>query len=124
MSIPEETQKYKDVVWDFLLEHSDILDSGSVFVKFHTSGRKNFENRVYARYKYGYHREDVVTKGQDQEEKRRDYELKKAVKKARYEERKKLSKKTNKIKKVYASIKTIIKRSWTTPETPANEKGD
>jgi len=95
--------------------YSDILDSGSVFVKFHTSGRKNFENRVYSRYKYGYHREDVEAKSDLQEEKRREYEVKKAVKKARYDERKKLSKKNNKLKKLYASIKAIIKGGRATP---------
>lgn len=55
----KELQDYKDAVWQFLIEHSDITDGGSLFVKFHTSGRKNFENRVKAREVYGYQRQDT-----------------------------------------------------------------
>lgn len=54
-----ELQAYKDAVWQFLIEHSDITDGGSLFVKFHTSGRRNFENRVKAREVYGYERHDT-----------------------------------------------------------------
>lgn len=54
-----ELEAYKDAVWQFLIEHSDITDGGSLFVKFHTSGRKNFENRIKAREVYGYKRHDT-----------------------------------------------------------------
>jgi len=54
-----ELQAYKDAVWQFLIEHSDITDGGSLFVKFHTSGRKNFENRIKGRAVYGYERYDT-----------------------------------------------------------------
>lgn len=54
-----ELQAYKDAVWQFLIEHSDITDGGSLFVKFHTSGRRNFENRIKGRAVYGYERKDT-----------------------------------------------------------------
>lgn len=50
--------EYRDAVWAFLLEHSDIAPNGKIFVKFHADSRKNIENRIKARYKYEYHRED------------------------------------------------------------------
>lgn len=50
--------EYKSAVWDFVLEHCDITDNGTIFVKFHTSDRLNFENRILSRLKYGYHRKD------------------------------------------------------------------
>lgn len=57
----DELQRYKNATWDFLMEHCDILGSGSIFVKFHTDSRKDFERRVKAR-RNGYHREDVRAK--------------------------------------------------------------
>ena len=54
-----ELQAYKNAVWQFLIEHSDITDGGSLFVKFHTSGRRNFENRIKGRSVYGYERKDT-----------------------------------------------------------------
>lgn len=50
--------EYRDAVWAFLLEHSDITEEGKIFVKFHGDSRRNIENRIKARYKYEYHRED------------------------------------------------------------------
>ena len=50
--------EYRDAVWAFLLEHSDIAPNGKIFVKFHADSRKNIENRIKARYKYEYHREE------------------------------------------------------------------
>lgn len=85
----EDIQKYKDAVWDFLMEHSDILESGAVFVKFHTSGRRNFENRVIGRLKYGYHRGDPVEKNKTHEGLRKHFEETKRAKKERYEKEKK-----------------------------------
>lgn len=54
----EELEAFKDALWDFILEHSDIERSGSFFTKFHSDGRANIERRIMARAKYGYHRED------------------------------------------------------------------
>lgn len=56
-----EIQAYKDAVWDFMLEHSDILEGGGIFIKFHADGRGNFEKRIRARLKYDYHRIDIRT---------------------------------------------------------------
>ena len=53
-----ELESYKDAVWDFMLEHCDLTERGSLFVKFHASDRRNFENRIKARWKYDYHRKD------------------------------------------------------------------
>lgn len=104
MSMNHETHRYttdikgyQDAVWDYLLEHSEITESGKIFVKFHTDGRKNFENRVLSRWKYNYHREDVRAKAlklqetklqhlKNQKEKKEKY---KAEKKARIEKLKK-----------------------------------
>ena len=55
----DELKTYKQAVWDFILEHCDITDEGSHFVKFHIKNRRNFENRVKARWKYDYHRKDT-----------------------------------------------------------------
>jgi len=54
-------QKYKDAVWDYLLEHSDITKGGSLFVKFHTKSRSTFEGHVNSRIG-GYHRGDPVVR--------------------------------------------------------------
>ncbi len=63
-----EIDKYKDAVWAFIVEHCDVTESGKLFVKFHMDNRKNFENRVWARYKYEYHREDWQAKDKWKEE--------------------------------------------------------
>lgn len=57
MRINKELEAWKDAYWDYLLEHSDIQESGALFVKFHTRNRKKFEGHVFARVK-GYHRGD------------------------------------------------------------------
>jgi hypothetical protein len=59
---PIDYQKYKDAVWSFILEHCDITSNGSLFIKFHTDNRQNFEKRVWARYKHNYHRESPEEK--------------------------------------------------------------
>lgn len=58
----EDLETYKQAVWEFLLEHCDIERSGKLFIKFHTDHRGDFERRIRARWKYKYHREDVVAK--------------------------------------------------------------
>lgn len=57
MKINKELEAWKDAYWDYLLEHSDIQESGALFVKFHTRSRVMFEKHVFARVK-GYHRGD------------------------------------------------------------------
>lgn len=54
----DQLQTYRDAVWDYLLEHCDITQNGSFFVKFHARDRASFEKHVFARWKYGYHRVD------------------------------------------------------------------
>lgn len=78
-------QAYKDAVWDFLVEHSDILPSGAYFFKFHASDRRNVENRIQGRLKYGYHREDTKEKQGIANVRRHDFESKKEEKARRWE---------------------------------------
>lgn len=51
-------EEWKQAVWDYLLEHSDIADGGTLFVKFHTPTKAAFERRIKARVN-GYHRRDT-----------------------------------------------------------------
>lgn len=55
----EKLEAWKNAVWEYLLEHSDMMESGALFVKFHTDDRDTFEDHVYARLKHKYHRTDV-----------------------------------------------------------------
>ncbi len=63
----DDIKGYQAAVWDFLLEHSEITESGNVFIKFHVDDKRNFENRVLGRWKYNYHREDVQAKAKKAE---------------------------------------------------------
>lgn len=67
MSYVKELQRYKDAVWSYVLEHSDLTPEGKFFVKFHTSGRPNFEDHVFARMG-GYHRGDPTAKQLEHQE--------------------------------------------------------
>lgn len=54
--------QYKKAVWQYMLEHSSVeFDSGSLFVKFHSGGRAEFEHKIYSRAA-GYHRNDTQHK--------------------------------------------------------------
>lgn len=57
----DELEIYRQAVWDFMLEHCDVTERGSYFIKFHIDGRSNFENRIKGRWKYDYHRVDART---------------------------------------------------------------
>ena len=97
---------YQEAVWDFLMEHCEVLDSGAIFVKFHTDSKHNFENRILSRWKYNYHREDPKAKGELATAKRKVFEEHKAEKAARWEadreRRKGLSKAIKRAKRVNA----------------------
>lgn len=80
-----DIQGYQQAVWDFMLEHSDVQESGAMFIKFHTSGRDNFQKRVFARWQYGYHRENVTEKDQKQIDLRTEYTQRKIDKEVRWE---------------------------------------
>ena len=84
MARNEELETYQDAVWDFLLEHCDITRGGALFIKFHTDGRKDFERRIRARWKYNYHREDVRAKEARHLETQTAFKEQKAAKKQRY----------------------------------------
>lgn len=91
--------EYKKAVWDFLLEHSDITDSGALFIKFHCDDRKNLEKRIIARHN-GYHRNNVIEKENVLIQKKIDHIKKKNIKKSKYNK----AKKVRKIKRKILSI--------------------
>lgn len=75
---------YKKAVWDFLLEHCDMLPSGALFVKFHIDSRHTFENRVLGRWKHNYHRDGFRERKNDHQELRKATEEEKAAKRAKW----------------------------------------
>lgn len=79
----KDIQKYKDAVWDYLLEHSDITKGGSLFVKFHTKNRTTFEGHINARIK-GYHREDPKEKQNSLDTKALEHDIIKVKKKEKW----------------------------------------
>lgn len=102
-----DIQQYKDAVWDFLLEHCDVLPSGSLFFKFHAKGRMDIEKRIYARQK-GYHREDVKAKCEDHEVKREVFVEKKETKKINYlKDKEERRAKQKKIKETLEQVKKL-----------------
>jgi len=86
----EELESYKDAVWDYLLQHCDITENGSFFIKFHASTRASFEKHVKARWKHGYHRHDDrmdfthKQKEKDAEARRTAHLSRKAAKRRKY----------------------------------------
>lgn len=84
MSQNKETlEKYKEAVWDFMLEHCDITPNGSIFVKFHCDHRLNFEKRIHARIR-GYHRTDVKARQEHIDTVRNDAKAEKEMKRQNY----------------------------------------
>jgi len=82
--VQDGIREYQDAVWAFIVEHCDITESGKFFVKFHADHRKNFENRVWGRYKYGYHREDWKAKQKRANTKKENHAENKRAKRGRY----------------------------------------
>lgn len=76
----EDIRGYQDAVWDFLTEHSEVLPSGAMFIKFHTDGKQNFINRVLSRWQYNYHREDPKAKQAMIAERRNAFDAQRAEK--------------------------------------------
>lgn len=83
-----ELREYADGVWDYIVEHCDITDSGRFFVKFHTHGRAQFERRIFSRIN-GYHRDNVEEKVESAEVTKEQHALDKLKRKKRYEWNKK-----------------------------------
>lgn len=46
----EEKQIF-DAMWQYILDHSDLLPEGVLFVKFHTKGKDNFAKSIASRMK-------------------------------------------------------------------------
>ena len=90
----KELQAWKDAMWDYLVEHSDLTERGSFFVKFHTRTRSQFEGHVASRIR-GYHRKDSRSnftneqKEKDAKARREAHESEKLIKKKRKEDAKK-----------------------------------
>lgn len=123
--MPEQTHDYKyttdikgyqEAVWDFLMEHCEVLESGAIFIKFHTDGRQNFENRILSRWKYNYHREDPKAKYDLATSRRKVFEDRKAEKAERWRmaqaQRKALRKAICRVKRINA-IRNFIKNIFT-----------
>ena len=91
----EELETYKDAVWDYMLEHCDVTESGSYFVKFHTSGRVEFQKHIRGRWKHNYHRKDArmdsthKQKEKDATARKKAHKSRKAYKVHQHKERKK-----------------------------------
>lgn len=85
----EEIKKYKNALWDFMLEHSRILRSGTMRIIFDTPNRRNFEKRVNARLLYNYHREDTVVKQDLINSIQTDWTTKKQARREKYKNDKK-----------------------------------
>lgn len=98
----KELDSYKDAVWDYMLEHCDITENGSFFIKFHTSTRRAFEGHVNSRWKNNYHRRDErlnlshIQKDKDAQSKREAHQSRKAFKKRSYKLTKEESKRVQK----------------------------
>lgn len=107
---------YQEAVWDFLMEHCEVLDSGAVFIKFHTDGRHNFENRILSRWKYNYHREDPKAKIELANTKRKAFQAHKEAKATKWEaergRRKELRKALKRVKRINA-IRNFISKIFT-----------
>lgn len=82
--MPElDIETYQRATWEFLMEHCDIEKSGAIFVKFHMSGRNDFERRIRSRAN-GYHREDIEIKEKNRKEKENTHTAEKNKKKEEY----------------------------------------
>lgn len=108
----ETIEAWKDALWDFVLEHCEIEPNGSIFVKFHMSGRRDLEKRIRARWKYGYHREDVVEKEARKNVAQEVHRQVKAFKRERYEKEKKRRRRIQKIKEFIRGIVSNLKGVW------------
>jgi len=76
-------REYTQAVWEFIVEHCDVLPTGKMFVKFHTDGKQDFEKRVWARWRLGYHRENPEKKEEFILNLRERYKIKRAEKQKR-----------------------------------------
>jgi hypothetical protein len=55
----EDIAKYQDAVWQFLIDHAKISQTGGYRVYLRFFSRRELENRVKARYVHGYKVNDV-----------------------------------------------------------------
>lgn len=93
-SIRAYLKTYQDAVWSYMVEHCDVTENGSYFIKFHAKDRDSFERHIIGRWKYGYQRKDdrtnftVKQKEADATARKEAHEARKAVKKRKYDEAK------------------------------------
>lgn len=118
MTEGRELREYKNAVWDYILEHCDIMPGGTIFVKFHTKGKTMFEGHINSRIS-GYHRGNPRTSEYKHEANKKQHELEKKKKhemwKAGQAERRKIMdevKRKNEIKQAHPilKLKLFIKR--------------
>jgi len=48
-----------NAIWQFLIDHSRVENNGLLYIGIHVKDKRDFENRVLARKKYGYLNNDV-----------------------------------------------------------------
>lgn len=108
----ETIETWKDALWDFVLEHCELERNGAIFVKFHTSGRRDLEKRIRARWKYGYHREDVRAKEARHEVRQQVHEEVKRFKHERWKKEKQRRRRFQKTKEFIRKIVSKLKGLW------------
>ena len=99
--------EYKQAVWQYVLDHSDVTDGGALFVKFHTDSRKSFENHVFGRI-MGYKREDTEMKQSLMATKSEEHQRLKREKRGNYVKAKNKRKMLNKIKSFFGAIAAFL----------------
>lgn len=108
-----DVQDYKDAVWSFLVEHTQVLPTGKMFVKFHTDGQLNFEKRVRARLR-GYHREDWESKNKKQVEQRERWKQEQKEKHEKYEKERRERRRNTVLsqKEIIRAHKRLARSKW------------
>ena len=106
--LESELQKLRDAYWSYILEHCEVQEGGTMFVKFHTRTRTMFEGHVNARMK-NYHREDPVKKEEFIIKKQEDFKTEKARKSYIYKLNKKLRK--EKMSEIQKAVEKVAERN-------------
>ena len=80
---------WQEAVWAYMLDHCDITEGGTFFIKFHTENKQQFMNHIRARWKHNYHRNDPVEKNKEGQDLKAQHHKEKEEAKARWQEKKK-----------------------------------
>lgn len=94
---------FQQALWEYVLEHSDILPSGTLFVKFHTKSKSQLEGHIISRIN-GYHRGDPNKREKEMLEKQKEFNDYKLEKQNRYAKLKIRQNKRRKLQKIYKAV--------------------